>query len=213
MKEDYLWDKTGSDAEIEKLENALQVFRYEESAPPIIPAKVLPFKKESPRRTFPLLRAIAACLALASISFGVWTLISNTKNEIAGDVLQEFIVKTESANPAASVSENEPPAKPKADDNPVFTKTVYIEPKSKIKSLQVNKSGSNNAKRNRTTARKDKNSEKTVRLTEEEKYAYDQLMLALSITSSKLSLVKQTVDGAENQTVVLKPKNNNSGRK
>ena len=205
MKEDYLWDKTGSDAEIEKLENALQVFRYEESAPPIIPAKVLPFKKEAPRRIFPLFRAIAACLALASISLGVWTLISNTKNEIVGDVSQESVVKTEYAHPAAPVSENAPPAKPEVDDNPAFTKTVYIEPKSKIKSLQVNKTGSNNAKRNRTTARKEKNSEKPVRLTEEEKYAYDQLMLALSITSSKLSLVKQTVEGAENQTAILKP--------
>ncbi len=205
MKEDYLWDKTGSDAEIEKLENALQIFRYEESAPPIIPAKVLPFKKESPRRAFPLLRAIAACLALASISLGVWTLISNTKNEIAGEVSQKPVFNAEIANPVAPVSENEPPAKPGVDDNPVFTKTVYIEPKSKTKSLLVNKSGSNNAKRNRTTARKIKNSEKTVRLTEEEKYAYDQLMLALSITSSKLNMVKQTVDGAENQTAILKP--------
>lgn len=202
MKEDYLWDKTGSDAEIEKLENALQVFRYEESAPPIIPAKVLPFKKESPRRIFPLFRAIAACLALASISLGVWTLISNTKNEIVGDGSQESVIKTENANPAASVSENETPAKPEVDDKPVFTKTLYIEPKSKTKSLQVNKSGSNNAKRNRTTARKEKNSEKPVRLTEEEKYAYDQLMLALSITSSKLNMVKQTVEGAENQTAI-----------
>ena len=205
MKEDYLWDKTGSDAEIEKLENALLVFRYEESAPPIIPAKVLPFKKEAPRRTFPLFRAIAACLALASISLGVWTLISNTKNEIAGDVSQESIVKTESANPAAPVSENETPAKPKVDDNPAFTKTVYIEPKSKIKSLQINKSISKNAGRNKATDRKAKNSEKPVRLTEEEKYAFDQLMLALSITSSKLNMVKQTVDGAENQTAVIKP--------
>lgn len=202
MKEDYLWDKTGSDAEIEKLENALQVFRYEESAPPIIPAKVLPFKKEAPRRIFPLFRAIAACLALASISLGVWTLISNTKNEIAGDFSQEPVLKTESANPAAPVSENAPPAKPEVDDNPAFTKTVYIEPKSKTKSLLINKSISKNAKRDKTTARKVKNSEKTVRLTEEEKYAFDQLMLALSITSSKLSLVKQTVEGAEDQTAI-----------
>lgn len=199
MKEDYLWDKTGSDAEIEKLENTLQVFRYEESAPPIIPAKVLQFKKESPRRYFPLIRAIAACLALTSISLGVWILVSNSKNEIAGDGSQKSVFKTEIVNPVEPASENEPPAKPEVDDNPVFTKTLYIEPKSKPKSLKVNKSSSKNAKRNKT-------SEKTVRLTEEEKYAYDQLMLALSITSSKLNLVREKVDGAENQTAILKPK-------
>ena len=39
MKEDYLWDKTGSDPEIEKLENALKAFRYQETAPPELPAK------------------------------------------------------------------------------------------------------------------------------------------------------------------------------
>ena len=43
MNEDYLWDKTGEDPEIEKLENALQVFRYKETAPPALPAKALPF--------------------------------------------------------------------------------------------------------------------------------------------------------------------------
>ena len=30
MKNNYLWDKTGEDAEIEQLEKTLQVFRYQE---------------------------------------------------------------------------------------------------------------------------------------------------------------------------------------
>ena len=34
-------------------------------------------------------------------------------------------------------------------------------------------------------------------LTEEEKYAYGQLMLALSITGSKLKIVKDTINGVE----------------
>ncbi len=34
MKEDYLWDKTGENHEIERLENALKMFRYKETAPP-----------------------------------------------------------------------------------------------------------------------------------------------------------------------------------
>ena len=40
MKEDYLWDKTGSDAEIENLENVLKAFRQTDDAPPEIPAKI-----------------------------------------------------------------------------------------------------------------------------------------------------------------------------
>lgn len=214
MKEDYLWDKTGSDPEIEKLETALRVFRCKETAPPVLPAKVLPFiKKGSPQRSFTFLRAIAACLALTSISLGVWILISNTKKEIAGNVLQKSVVEPEFANPIKPASETEPPAKPKEEVKPTFKKTLYIEQKSSPKSLLVSKSGSKNGGRNNSTNRKTKNTEKTIRLTEEEKYAYEQLMLALSITSRKLKLVKEKVDGTENQAVVLKPKNNNSGRK
>ena len=43
----------------------------------------------------------------------------------------------------------------------------------------------------------------TVKLTKEEKYAYDQLMLALSVTSSKLKLVTDKIDGIEEQNAVL----------
>ena len=213
MKEDYLWDKTGSDPEIEKLETALRAFRYEETAPPAIPAKVLPFvKKEPARKTFPLLRAVAACLALTSISLGVWILISNTKNEIAGDVLQKSVVEPEFVNPIKPATETVPPAKPKEEVKPTFQKTLYIEPKSSPKSLLVSKSGSKNAGHN-STNRRIKNTKKDIRLTEEEKHAYEQLMLALSITSTKLKLVKEKIDGEENQAAVLKPNNNNSGRK
>ncbi len=41
-----------------------------------------------------------------------------------------------------------------------------------------------------------------VKLTKEEKYAYDQLMLALSITSSKLKLVTDKIENVEEQNVV-----------
>ena len=203
MKEDYLWDKSGSDAEIEKLENVLLVFRYEESAPPIIPAKVLPFKKEVPRKTFPLLRAIAACLALISISLGVWILISNTKSEISEQISHKSNINQENFNPVRSESEIQPRAKSE-DNKPDFTKTVYIEPKAKKRSLPINKLTAKMVKRNKPVNVKIKNSEEIVRLTDEEKYAYDQLMLALSITSSKLKLVKETINGAENQTARLK---------
>lgn len=206
MNEDYLWDKTGDDPEIERLEAALSAFRYEESAPPVIPAKVLPFvKKETQRKSFPFLRAIAACLALTSISLGVWILFSNTKNEISENVLQKSVIESEIVNPIKPASENQPSAKPKVNDKPTFQRTLYIEPKSDTKSLLVYKSISKNVKRIKAENRKFKNTEKTIRLTEEEKYAYEQLMLALSITSTKLKLVKEKIDGTENQAAVLKP--------
>ena len=72
MKEDYLWDKTGENAEIEMLENALQAFRYQETAPPALPAKVLPFKKEHSRKFFHFAMVAAACLGFGLFALGVW---------------------------------------------------------------------------------------------------------------------------------------------
>ena len=47
MNEKYLWDKTGEDFEIEKLENALKSLSYRETAAPRIPVKTAPEKKSS----------------------------------------------------------------------------------------------------------------------------------------------------------------------
>ena len=46
-----------------------------------------------------------------------------------------------------------------------------------------------------------------VRLTNEEKYAYNQLLLALSITSSKLKLVQETIDRMEDRKEISKENN------
>ncbi len=60
MKEDYLWNKTGNDPEIEKLENALKAFRYQETAPPALPAKIIPFETKTSRGFFRLAFAFTA---------------------------------------------------------------------------------------------------------------------------------------------------------
>ncbi len=85
MKEDYLWDKTGEDPEIERLEKALTVFRYQETEPPALPAKIIPFERKTPRGFFRLAFAFAACAAIAIISLGVWLQISSNKIEIVKD--------------------------------------------------------------------------------------------------------------------------------
>ena len=46
-----------------------------------------------------------------------------------------------------------------------------------------------------------------VRLTSEEKYAYNQLLLALSITSSKLKLVHEKIDRVEDRKEITKENN------
>lgn len=184
--EDYLWDKTGEDPEIEKLENALAVFRYKETAPPEMPAKVLSFpaKKETPRSFFRFAYAAAACIAFAAIALGIWFQISNNKQEVAQTPAETIAPAIENKIPAVA------PVVEKTNVSGGETPKQIVKPKIvKIKKPIY---------KNRPAARAVKAESETAALTKEEKYAYDQLMLALSITSSKLRIVTDKIEGAEN---------------
>lgn len=195
MKQDYLWDKTGEDAEIEKLENALAVFRYKETAPPAFqPAKVVPFKQFSPRRSFRLVSAIAACAAFAMIGSGFWYEFSTNQIETREMLVATIEPQTSEPrreNPFVEINDNSShiqaekvkqiPARRLVHTSKTVLPGVSPKPK-KIKNIEP------------------ENVE--ARLTKEEKYAYDQLMLALSITSSKLKMVKDKVENSEEQTTV-----------
>ena len=196
MKQDYLWDKTGADPEIESLENALAVFRYKEIAPPALPAKIIPFKKESPRRSFRFAYAIAACTAFLMIGLGVWFQFSTNETatqESVAQTIQPQILETISdieavENPAPIVNNAETSPKTKIESTKRISAPKAVR-KNKIIPAVV-----------RPTEKRDGNivaKKSDVQLTEEEQYAYSQLMLALSITSSKLKLVKDKVEGFE----------------
>ena len=113
MNENYLWDKTGDDAEIEQLENALQAFRYQETAAPAILAKNIPFKTKSNFSFFSLRFAVAMCAILAIIGAGIWSFIYVEKLNIATDsakiiapISAPVIQKSPTENPNVSISEN-----------------------------------------------------------------------------------------------------------
>lgn len=192
MKEDYLWDKTGEDAEIQRLENALMAFRYAETAPPALPQKVFTVEKEKPRRFFQLGFAFAAVAAVAAIFFAVWfqmadnklpvveTIAEKTSPKTEDKVADEQIIKTPGGIAPVKVVESAPRAAAKIRRNiaPVVRPNKAVRQNIKVK-------------------------EPTEMLTAEEKYAYDQLMLALSITGSKLKIVKDKIDGIEEQNAVL----------
>ena len=196
MKQDYLWDKTGADPEIENLENALAVFRYKEIAPPALPAKIIPFKKESPRRSFRFAYAIAACTAFLMIGLGVWFQISTSEIETQENFAQTIQPQIPETIPDIEAVENPAPIANNAETSPK-TKIESAKRISAPKAVRKNKIIPAVV---RSTEKKDKNivaKKSDVQLTKEEQYAYDQLMLALSITSSKLKLVKDKVEGFE----------------
>ncbi|HEX8287696.1 MAG TPA: hypothetical protein VF556_06875 [Pyrinomonadaceae bacterium] len=213
MKQDYLWDKTGEDPEIEKLESALLAFRYKETAPPALPAKIIPFETKSPRNFFRFFRlsyAFTAFAALMIVSLGVWFQFSGGKTEIAGNSAQpapnpvvetvtnenqiensdNFTLKNDLAvqNSGLSIEKNQ------------VSKQSFERKIVKVKNIVPVKSRPD---REINIARKTEVKNTPVKLTKDEKYAYDQLMLALSITSSKLKLVKDKVEGVEEPSASL----------
>jgi hypothetical protein len=189
MNKDYLWDKTGEEAEIERLENALKVFRYQESAPPELPAKV--FELEKPRRFFQFGFAFASFASVVVLLFAIWFQVSSSKiNGIEG------IAKINQSQTAGKIISNEPEIVP--------VKTVDIPKRfNKPNVVKIRQTVAPVNRVNQFAARNSKAKAPTETLTAEEKYAYDQLMLALSITSSKLKIVKDKVDGIEEKTAVL----------
>lgn len=207
MKEDYLWDKTGNDPDIERLENTLRVFRCKETAPPELPlpAKVLPFRKEEPspqrarRRIFSFaVAAAAACLVFGIIALSVFRLqILNNNEQARADL-------TEKAAPEiVSPPVLKEPIVSKNDDLPLAGSVRNSKqfPARKIGGIRRDIP----AKIPRKTAKaRDAGAAKpnVARLTKEEQYAYDQLMLALSITSSKFKLVRDKVEGTEEKNAV-----------
>ena len=195
MKEDYLWDKTGEDAEIQSLENALKAFRFQESAPPALPQKVFTIEKRPPRRFFRLGFAFAAFAAALVVFSVAWLQIGGDKNSLA-----EIVVKNDPLNRVAKVAGDSFPdiqeLVPAVDrENPP--------PVLKPKVVRIRQKTAPVGRPAKTVARRPKTKEPSETLTAEEKYAYQQLMLALSITGTQLKIVKDKVQGIENQNAAF----------
>ena len=208
MNEEYLWNKTGSDPELEKLENALKAFRYQEIAPPELPAKIIPFETKKHRGFFRLSIAFAGFAAVLIVCFGVWVEFSGNKTEMAKDS-PKIILPPVSENVAKEIPTEKP-----ADL--IVEKTEKPKKSVERKAVKVRKFVPQDIRQNKPIDRTveikkfdnlvAKNIEikkPKLKLTKEEKYAYDQLMLALSVTSSKLKLVSDKIEGIEDENAVL----------
>jgi hypothetical protein len=185
MNDEYLWNKTGTDPEIEKLEKVLAVFRYRETTPP--PIRQIVAELETPRR-FRLSFAFAfASLAIAAaLVAAVWLRISNDnfKSENAREIV--FVQQSADApETLPAVIQPKPPTRnPDVPDRPSGTRRRTI-----------TRAGTASYHRPKTKDSAPKDSVAT--LTKEERFAYRQLMLALSITGSKLKIVQDAIDGTQ----------------
>ena len=184
MNEDYLWDKTGEpDPDVQKLEEVLGVLRYQPN-PLEIPQDLL---ARSPRRNhFPIL-AIAASVLLALIAAGVWLRVRTQGESQPAQA---------SVAPAPSVEEKTPALERNspAERNPIAKRDDEENKNQRIE--QVRKGGLPPLRRNTKTSP----SSLAKREREEALAAKEQVMLALRLTSEKLSLVqKKTQSPSSNQ--------------
>jgi hypothetical protein len=183
MSEDYLWDKIGGDREIEKLESVLAAFRYQETDAPALPAiSVVPVSAKAPWWRLSLAFAAFAVIAvLVGVSFQAF------RNGMVSD-------KTALNAPVQIIEQSSPPA-----NITPYTSPETVENLKPVKPYRVSirRSAPSLNRRNGTIAKTFESKKGTVALTDEEKYAYNQLMLALSITGSKLKLVRDTIDQIE----------------
>ncbi len=191
MNEDYLWDKTGSDAEIEGLENMLSVFRYQETvAPALSTANIVLAAEKSPGWRFSFAYAFAGAMALVLIAIGLFWQMPLFRNPFTVKMRTGQI---ESEKPVTNQMATMEKALP---DVPV-SKAVTTQPRPVRQTVHT-------AFRPYKTV--DKQQKVEVKdLTKEEKFAYSQLMLALSITSSKLKVVQNTINRIENDKASDKP--------
>jgi hypothetical protein len=188
MNDEYLWNKTGNDAEIERLENALKAFRYKEKAPPVFHIRTLPLLDRAPRRFFRLSLAFGlASAAFVVLSIG-WFIYVGSKTQINNSLVKAVESRRDSIPTLPETYREQKIATQQSSFKRNVVKVRYFAPAA-VRPIKT------------TKIVKDKNPALT--LTAEEKYAYDQLMLALSITSSKLKIVKDRVDGIDDQNAVV----------
>lgn len=197
MKEDYLWDKIGDDAEIEQLENALAAFRYQETAPPALPQKVFTLEKPPRRNFFRLAFGFAAFASVLIVLSVVRFQFSDDKTP----AIVETVSETNAVKRAEKTADESfiPPREIVDPVIPIEKNQSSVAPKI----VKVRQQSATVARRRaKPEARIKKFIEPEEPLTKEEQYAYDQLMLALTITGSKLKIVQDKINGIEQETVV-----------
>ncbi|MEK7725085.1 MAG: hypothetical protein AAB336_12090, partial [Acidobacteriota bacterium] len=183
------------DKEIERMENALKGFRFQPTAPPILPVNILQ-SEEKPKfgffaNYFKFAMAGFACLAILLAGFGIFLRVSNNEIEDVADLSKPIVTPIKLGNPVEP-KVIDPIIKPPAigqnivkkinQPNPVSvprtTKLVFRKTEPKVKPM------------------------KEIKLTTEEKFAYEQLMLALSITGKQLKEVKDKANSVEDSTAI-----------
>jgi len=196
---DYLWDKTGEpDPEVQQLEEILGTLRYQ-PRPLEIPAGLsvgLPVGRERSffRSAAPGL-AIAATLAALLIGLGVWFAWQRSQRSPSGT--PSDVAKSTDKPGAPASPTNSPANSPK--ENAIQTPQEAAVPKHEETAQSAHEPSSRQRGPRRVSqslvaanrVRSESRSARRAREREEAALAKDQLLLALRVTSAKLSFAQR----------------------
>jgi len=177
---DYLWDKTGEpDPEIQQLEEILGTLRYQ-PRPLEIPAGLHVGRERSFFRSYAAPLAIAATVAMLLLGLGLWLGLRRAQRS------PQQIVKSPDTPQVRPVPPNEKQNSAVAVASPEPEQKRIVEsPRRHVNPSLL----ARNSKRDRNIAVKDQ--QLTLMQQKEARAAKDQLMLALRVTSAKLSLAQK----------------------
>ncbi len=178
---DYLWDKTGEpDPEIQQLEELLGTLRYQ-PRPLEIPAGLHVGRERIFFLGYRAPLAIAATVAMLLLGLGLWLGLQRLPRS------PQQVVKssdTPQVRPESSPDEKQNSAIAVSTPEPE-QKRIEESPRHRVSPSQL----ARNSKRDRNTMAKDQ--QLTLKQLQEARAAKDQLMLALRVTSAKLSLAQK----------------------
>ena len=123
--------------------------------------------------------------------------------QFSGKKIEVAKVSTETIAPQA-VEKVLDQAPVKNTDDFIVERGKSLKQPAERKIIKVSKVVQPVARQNKLIAQNGEVKKPTVILTKEEKFAYDQLMLALSVTSSTFKKVKDKVEGVEEKNAVRK---------
>jgi hypothetical protein len=183
---DYLWDRSGEpDEDIQKLEEILAPLGYQ-PRPLEIPASLQPAHR---RRFFPAL-AIAAMIALVALALGLWFTLYRSR-----------VIAPSQANLAPAPGENSTKGGLQSASSPETVKTALPEEKLKSQLALNDRRTTGHSLRTRSERRSSdtlipqEQPEAIADTRAEAEAAKEQLMVALRLVSSKLSLAQKRAQG------------------
>ena len=186
MSDEYLFEKQGSDGEIEKLENMLSVYRIEPAAPKLPTAA--DEKKLNGRFSWFKLGYAFAFATVVIVLFATVTMFQYLGRSNGAVASISPVETSASEHPFITPTISDPVTV----DGPTASSEKTVNSKKVVRPVPIVVHHSRKPAPNNLVA--------TVpRLTKEEQYAYDQLKVALWLTGSKLKVVQDTIDRVDDQ--------------